>query len=269
MDGKPSMSLPMALIQLLLAIAQVLARTIFQVSSSRTALSYSSIFLITFIVVHALGNMTCLVSGDFFNQYGHHLHSLGWLLTAVEVYLFSGFTVHALTGIWITYKDKKVKLSGFSWQTAKLALSGSVILTFVIVHVFQFRFGTWYKTTVHGVEMRDLWRLQKEVFAKPSNVLFYEVAVLTLCSHLFWGWKKVVNKPAGLGKFLPREAHKFSFLIGDVMNVLVTICFVTVPLYVHFRGMILNESQIGLLMILGGPMLLLIALETRDRLSTL
>lgn len=228
------MPLPTAFFYTLGAIIQVLARSIFMVGSSRAAVSSSAIFLIVFIVVHSFGNLTALVDGPTFNKYGHKLQSLGWLLTLLELYLFAGFCIHAVTSLWITYVDKKVQMKRFSWTQARLALSGTIILIFVVVHVLQFRFGTWYKTTVEGVEMRDLWRLQKEVFGRPSVVLFYEVAVILLCSHLFWGWQKVLRKPQGLAKFMPKEAQLAAETIGNVMAVAVTACFLIVPLYTHF-----------------------------------
>lgn len=234
MAGSEKMAMPMALVHTVGAIIQVLVRSIFMVSSSRAALSSSAIFLIVFVVVHAFGNLTALVSGDAFNKYGHKLHSLGWLLSVVELYLFSGFAMHAGTGLWITYTDKKLQLGKFSWVQARLALSGIVMLVFVIVHVLQFRFGPWYTKTVEGVEMRDLWRLQKEVFARPSNVIFYEVCVLALCWHMFWGWQKVIRKPLGLGKYLPKSAVAPAETIGNAVAVVVTASFVIMPLYTYF-----------------------------------
>ena len=104
-------------------------------------------------------------------RYAHKLHSLDKLLIAIELYLFAGFAVHILVGLWLTYSDRKLKLPPrFSWAAARLAISGLLVLAFVVLHVQHFRFGPWYTTTVDGVQMRDLWRLQKEVFASPMQV---------------------------------------------------------------------------------------------------
>jgi len=212
------------------AILKTLGGSIFA-SSARAAISSSATFLIVFIVVHAFGNLTALVSGDAFNRYGHKLHSLGTMLFVIEAYLFAGFAVHSAVGIYLTLKDGKLSLKRFSWTQARLALSGSVLLAFVVIHVRTFRFGPWYTTSVDGVEMRDIWRLQKEVFSSLPVVVWYIVAVVILGAHLFWGWQKTVRKPQGLGGKLPKKSQDAAVLIGNAMAVAVTAAFIVAPVY--------------------------------------
>ena len=223
--------------QLLLAMLHVIggfAALPLAVKSRRAALTSSAVFLLVFFVVHGLGNLTALVSGDTFNKYGHKLHSLGLLLYVVEAYLFIGFLVHSSSALLITRSDKKVQLgSRFSWTQARLAVSGVIVLAFVVLHVLTFRFGKWYTATVDGVEVRDLWRLQKEVFSSLPVVVFYEVSVMALCSHLLWGWTKAVKKPTGLGAHLPKEAQPAAEAIGNLLAYAVTLAYMAVPIYTY------------------------------------
>ena len=45
----------------------------------------SAVFLIVFLVVHMLGNLTFLISDDAFNAYGYKLEALRPATTAIEV----------------------------------------------------------------------------------------------------------------------------------------------------------------------------------------
>jgi succinate dehydrogenase / fumarate reductase cytochrome b subunit len=63
--------------------------------------------------------------------------------------------------------------------------SGLVIFLFVLVHVKQFKYGTWYQ--VSNTEVRDLARLEFEVFSQPLWVAFYVICTLLVALHLRHG----------------------------------------------------------------------------------
>lgn len=224
------------LFQLLGAMLQVVLKSFVASRSRREAISSSAVFLIVFFVVHGLGNLTALLSGDTFNRYGHKLHSLGGgtVIYAVEAYLAAAFLWHASSGMLLTASDKKVQLNAkFSWASARLAVSGVLVMAFVILHVATFRFGTWYTTTLDGIEMRDLWRLQMEIFKNPWTVIFYEVAVLIVGAHLFWGWQKTVRKPQGLAPYLSKEAQPIAEVIGNLLTVVLMAAYTGLPIYTY------------------------------------
>ena len=231
------------LFQLIWAMLLVLAKTFVTSKSRRAAISTSAIFLVVFFVVHGLGNLTALVSAETFNKYGHKLHTIGGAPIAgvrpiwvVEAYLAAGFLWHVSAGILLTYSDKKLQLSSkFSWQSARLILSGLIFLVFVTLHVLTFRFGPWYQTLIDGHEVRDLWRLQMEVFANPTVVVFYEVSILTIGAHLLWGWQKTVRKPVGLGGYLSKDAQPVAEMIGNVLTVGLTIAYGSLPIYTYLQ----------------------------------
>ena len=185
--AKSAPSFLSALFSLLWAMLNVLARTLFGVRSRRAAISGSAVFLVVFVVTHAFGNLTIFFGKDAFNGYGAKLHALGPLFTAIEVYTFAGFALHVCTGLWLTLSDGKLRLGArFSWAQARLVLSGAVVLAFLVLHILTFRFGPWYETTLAGggAAVRDLYRLQREVFARPGMVAWYVGAVLVLGAHL-------------------------------------------------------------------------------------
>ena len=64
--------------------------------------------------------------------------------------------------------------------------TGLITLFFVIVHVKQFRFGSWYQVAGEQA-IRDLYRTEIEVFRQPFWVLFYVVGTLLVGLHLRHG----------------------------------------------------------------------------------
>ena len=221
---------------LMMAVLRSLAKPFFLSATKRAAISSSAVFLIAFTIIHVAGNLSALASPNAFNAYAHKLHSLGPLLTLIEGYLFGGFLVHVGVGLYITYTDKKVKLdpNRFSWASARLALSGLVVLAFVVTHVQHFRFGTWYWTKVDGVRVRDLWKLQVEVFTNPAMVAWYCLATLVLGKHMLFGWQKTVRKPEGLGPHLPKPVQPHAEAIGNALTYLIVASFIACPLYTHY-----------------------------------
>merc|ERR1712032_1410831 len=131
-----------------------------------------------------------------------------------------------------------------------LAFSGITLLTFMCIHLFQFRFGDadqWggfllcappylvdrcEKST--AVRVRDIYRLEFEIFESYGWCLFYLSAVLIFCTHLCLGWQKVVPAPA---LDIPKRYHKKAIHIGYVMTAFVALIYVSFPIYTHMFTM--------------------------------
>merc|ERR1712166_551642 len=134
---------------LVLAILIEVLKTIFSVknfkiSNDRVGLTRSAILLILFMVIHAVGNLHVFLGPDDFNGYGYFYVRLyptgfGFQANIVEEYVLLSAMLHvsvALKRTWdisINYTVASGKLN--------LAISGIALLTFMSIHLFQFRFG--------------------------------------------------------------------------------------------------------------------------------
>ena len=74
-----------------------------------------------------------------------------------------------------------------------MILTGLVLLAFLVIHIWQFKFGPaieeGYVAQLHGENVRDLHRLVVETFKKPGYVLFYVFSMSLLGMHVrhgFW-----------------------------------------------------------------------------------
>ena len=141
-----SVSALAALLALLRAVVVAVVRT-FLTLNVKDSLNRAGVFLVVFCTVHMLGNLTVFWGPEAFNAYGYALSS-NPLLTAIEYYLAAACAVHAVMGTYLTFRYKKLtpKRGGLmaSLRGGKLFLSGLVLLSFVAVHLLDFRFGAGY-----------------------------------------------------------------------------------------------------------------------------
>ena len=97
--------------------------------------------------------------------------------------------------------------------------------------------------------MRDLYKNALETFADKKEVAFYVVSVIILgqylcvlrlslfspsyCAaafHMWHGWPKAVQKMSDI----PKEYKRVAISVGHVLAVVVTVGFVSCPIYVHY-----------------------------------
>merc|ERR1719298_54890 len=199
-----------ALWHVIVALVLELVRTIFTVknfkfNNDRTGLTRSAIFLIVFQVIHAVGNLHVFMGPDDFNGYGYfyvRLYFSGFGLPAniVEEYVLLSALLHVFVAIKRTW-DISLNYTVASGQL-NLAITGVVLLTFMTIHLFQFRFGAtepylvrpppflinffgilqlqlfWVSDPgVDPVPVRDIYKLEFELFANMGWVMFYLFSV--------------------------------------------------------------------------------------------
>jgi len=108
-------------------------------------LTRSAILLILFIVIHAVGNLHVFLGPDDFNGYGYFYVRLYWTgfglpANIVEEYILLSILLHVGVGLKRTW-DMKLNLGIWGGGQLDLAISGLMLLTFMTVHLIQFRFG--------------------------------------------------------------------------------------------------------------------------------
>ena len=154
-----------------------------------------------FIFGHMAGNLLILVSPDAYNVYGHAIVSNKILLYGTEIALVGALVAHVICAIFLTKQNRESRGHRYamnpngqkaaSFASEWMAIHGSVILVFIILHLVTFKYGPHYETTVDGVVMRDLAKLIIEVFSQPMAVLWYLVALVLLGFHLTHGVRSI------------------------------------------------------------------------------
>merc|ERR1719245_783929 len=113
-------------------------------TNDRSGLTRSAMFLFLFIVIHAVGNLHVFLGPDDFNGYGYFYVRLYWTgfglqANIVEEYVLLCALLHICVALKRTWD---ISLS-YSISSGKLnlAISGITLLTFMTIHLFQYRFG--------------------------------------------------------------------------------------------------------------------------------
>lgn len=193
-----------------------------------------------FIFGHMAGNMLILVGADAYNAYGHGIVSNKLLLYGTEVAILGALAVHVFCAITLTLQNRSARDSRYAVQphgdkgaelgSRYMAVQGSAILAFIILHLITFKYGTNYDTVVNGVPMRDLHKLVLEVFQSPVYVGWYVVCLLLLFFHVRHGAASIFQSFGILERKLQNNIKIFAWIYAAV----VIGGFLSQPLYAFF-----------------------------------
>ena len=207
---------------------------------SKLLIALTGLGLFIFLVGHLAGNLLFIVGPPAFNEYSHALISnpLVYLAEAGLLFIFLLHiykTVRLYTGaktarpVPYARKEWAGGPSRKSWSSTTMIFTGIVTFAFLILHLRAFKFGAWYEGEAG---MRDLYRLQLEIFSNPAYVAFYMVAMAVIGFHL---WHGVASVAQSLGIDHPKYTAKILW-IGRALAVLIAGGFCMLPLYTFFIG---------------------------------
>lgn len=216
--------------------------------AKKFVIALSGFGLVVFVILHLLGNLA-LYRGDqgiHFNEYAQRLQSFGGFLIVGEVGLFVVFLIHIGWTLYSKSRNLSARGKGYRvWRSKgggtpsnlssrNMAISGGLILAFVILHVVQFRFGpgieAGYVAEVDGQQVRDLYRLVVETFRNPVWAAVYVVAMILLGLHLRHGiWSAFQS----LGWTRPRTTRNLRFACM-ALGLLLAAGFLFIPVWIYF-----------------------------------
>lgn len=199
----------------------------------------SGLALVTFVIIHMVGNLILLVSSDGYNQYGHHLEQLGPILWLIELTLLGFVVLHMVIGIQIFLGRLKARPTAYtaytsagepSYQTLSsrtMIITGSILGTFLVWHLLTFKFGIRY--TVPGSNVRDLARLVLEKFHQPLYTFTYTGVMVMLASHLRHGIWSAFQSLGTLNATVRPTAYAASIILA----IGIALGFVVLPLGIY------------------------------------
>jgi succinate dehydrogenase / fumarate reductase cytochrome b subunit len=226
------------------------ARSVFRSSVVKKALmAATGLGMIVFLILHLAGNLTLLAgSADRYNAYSNLLTGLGPLLYGVEIGLVVLFLVHVIEAVAVWLEKRRARPEPYQ-RTAhaggpsRMGLSsrtmiwtGAFLLVFTVVHLKTFKFGPGieqgYVATVHGTEMRDLYRLVSERFQQAGYVAFYVVSMVFLGMHLRHGFWSAFQSLGIQGRRLTDWLYRF----GLALAVVLAAGYLVIPVWMYVRG---------------------------------
>ena len=207
----------------------------------KTVMAATGLFLCLFLVEHLYGNLLLFYSdgGQAFIEYSHDaVHSI--LIRTIEVVLFVAIVVHVVQAVYLTKQNsdaRPVKYAMYkvgetsNWFSRNMGITGSVILFFIVVHLWHFFVPYRITGTVGDGGEMNVAQAVKVAFQSGWYVLLYVVSVLFLSFHLNHGFQSAFRS-LGLNN---RTYEKILSLTGSFFAfVIVGVGFASFPILFYF-----------------------------------
>lgn len=207
----------------------------------KIVMAVTGLFLCSFLVVHLVGNLQLFKDdgGLAFNAYSEFM-SHNTIIRIMEIGLVLGFGFHIYEGLLLATKNKAARGSKYvsdhieqnsPWHSRNMAVLGSIILFFLVVHLYNFfgtlRFGT---PLVDAQGNENAYALVVDAFHNIFYVVLYVLAQFALLYHLLHGFQSAFQT-LGLNH---RKYTPVIKLIGVVFSIVVCAGFAAMPIYFYF-----------------------------------
>jgi len=206
---------------------------------TKLLIGLTGLALFAYLILHLAGNAAIFLGPDAFNEYAHFLIS-NPLIVPIEIGLLLVFLLHIYKTVTMWMANRRARPVGYakkelarhtsrkSVASSTMIASGVLIALFVIVHVKQFKYGTFY--LVEGSDaVRDLYRTEIEVFQHPLWVAFYVIATVLVGLHLRHG---IASAMQSLGLDHPKYTRRITAW-GVALAVVIAGGLAIIPVLVH------------------------------------
>ena len=200
----------------------------------KAIMAVTGVILFGFLVGHLAGNLQIFESPEKINHYSAFLRSMPGLLWGTRITLLVAVCLHIWSSfeLWllqraarpIQYVKKANENSTYASRTMKW--SGPIILAFVIWHLAQFTFGAAHP----GAPFRegDVYNNIVLGFRVWPVSLFYIIAMIMLCYHLYHGlWSMFQSLGFSHPAYTP-----WLRLFAKIFAILMAIGFISIPVAV-------------------------------------
>ncbi|MBO9155142.1 succinate dehydrogenase cytochrome b subunit [Chitinophaga sp. GCM10012297] len=207
----------------------------------------TGLFLCSFVIVHLAGNLALLKEdgGEAFNTYaafmGHNglIQFIAWGLKIVIL-------IHAVIAIQLTFRNRTARPVKYavrpgnktsSWFSRQMAIMGSVLFIFLVVHLAQFwwvmHYGEIGKVSYGAVtEVGNLYEVVWFAFKEPWIVILYVLGMVALAFHLIHGFKSACQT---FGLNHPKYNGLISFIGVGFFGIIIPLGFAVIPVVIFFK----------------------------------
>lgn len=172
---------------------------------AKVLMSLSGVIMWGFVIGHLAGNLQVLLpapaggyAGQQINEYAKFLHDTPPLLWGTRILVLASLIGHVLVGLRLARMNRaarpmryaKVQYERSSISSRLMALSGLIVLAFILFHLAHFTFhwvDTSYATMTDKKGLHDVYGMLWQGFKLPGIVAFYVVGQALLFMHLYHG----------------------------------------------------------------------------------
>lgn len=208
-------------------------------------MALTGLFLILFLIVHLLGNLTLLKdpaeAAGAFNAYTEFMTSFP-LIKITSYLLYFSILFHAVDGILIlANQNRKARPINYAyskpgrnsiWASRNMGVLGTAILVFIVLHMGNFWFK--YKFTELPLDpegLPDMYGVVISSFQTGWYTAIYVLSMIILGFHLWHGFESAFQT---LGINHPRYLPAIK-LVGRAYAVIVPAMFAMIPIYIFLN----------------------------------
>jgi succinate dehydrogenase / fumarate reductase cytochrome b subunit len=204
-------------------------------------MGFTGFFLITYLIIHAGINALIFYNdnGEIFNTAAHFLsHNI--IMRILEVGLFAGFALHIVQGYILWKQNASARPIGYKmnrpnskskWYSSSMGLLGTLLLLFLVMHLYHFWWGTKTALYLQNDSPINLYGEMKEVFSNPVVIGLYMAGLVSLLFHLLHGFQSAFQT-FGINhkKYTPLIKS-----LGFIYSVGICILFAFMPIAVYLK----------------------------------
>jgi succinate dehydrogenase / fumarate reductase cytochrome b subunit len=211
--------------------------------AKKVAMALSGLFLIMFLSLHFIINLTSVFSADAFNTASHFMGYNPIIQFVMQPVLVAGVIFHFVMGMVLEIKNRKARPIAYvnyngaanaSWASRNMIISGVVVLAFLFLHFYDFWLAEMTHKYVNGiVDPENTTRFYEELnhkFESPIRTGLYCVAFLLLSLHLWHGFNSSFQS-VGFNNKYSKSLHK----LGYTFAIVVPFGFIVIALFHHFN----------------------------------
>ncbi len=204
-------------------------------------MALSGLVFIGFVLLHMYGNLKAFAGHDAYNEYAHHLRTIGepmlpddGLLWIIRVVLLGSLVVHVYAAVTLWRRARKArtvkyvmkKHTGAIPASRMMRFGGVALLLFIVWHLLNFTVG---KVNVQGGATNDPYNLLVDTFEVWWMTAIYLAAMAMLGAHLHHGtWSACQT----LGITSTERARTLAKRFAFVLAVIISGGFSLVPIFV-------------------------------------
>ncbi|HJT82654.1 MAG TPA: succinate dehydrogenase cytochrome b subunit [Chthoniobacterales bacterium] len=159
----------------------------------------TGVILILFLIGHLIGNLQIFLPPEWINSYAQHLRDLGPLLWVIRGFLLLTVILHIYFTILLTIENRRARPQHYkakehvkaTWASRHMAISGLVVLAFIIFHLLHFtahKFNPQFPLLKHDPLNRyDVYSMMVYGFQNVWVSIFYIFSLFLLTLHLTHG----------------------------------------------------------------------------------
>jgi len=198
-------------------------------------------FLLIFLIVHLVGNITLFFGPGAFNGYVSALDVVKPLIRVIEVVLLAAFLIHIFNGLKLWLENKRArgvtyKVNGSSENSTifsrTMAVTGSIILIFLVSHLATF----FWRFNVHDpmglATHHQYYDVVVYFFSMWWYAILYVIAMIFLGYHLNHGFQSAFQT------FGWNHNRYFPVIkkLGTIYAIIMALGFASMPIYFLLGG---------------------------------